>query len=345
MKPKYSKKNTFKNIIKWVPSSVSFYAAAAASGFALDMSQYNNLFSSTRIPHETKDELKVNPDAKHIVIQRGSDFYTFDVLQNDGTAISDDLILSNIESILSLPINAKTNEAVGALTTLDRTEWAGIRNEMRESKINQDSLDTIDGALFSIVLEHESVADPIQGCHLFLHGSGNNRWFDKSFQIIVSECGNACVNFEHSWGDGVAVLRYFEEVWRDACSSAPITTSSVMDPIALEWDLNNVMKTKISDASSKFETWKNELNFNVLESPVINRLFPKANKISPDGVMQMAIQLAHKKLKGTTVSTYESANTSAFKHGRTETIRSATKESVDFVNAMMNSNTRWLLTS
>ena len=39
------------------------------------------------------------------------------------------------------------------------------------------------------------------------------RWFDKSVSLIVAQSGKACVNFEHSWGDGVAVLRYFNEVF------------------------------------------------------------------------------------------------------------------------------------
>ena len=34
------------------------------------------------------------------------------------------------------------------------------------------------------------------------------RWADKSFSIIVQKDGRSTVNFEHSWGDGVAVLRY-----------------------------------------------------------------------------------------------------------------------------------------
>ena len=32
----------------------------------------------------------------------------------------------------------------------------------------------------------------------------------------MSDDGVACVNFEHSWGDGVAVLRYFREVFKDS---------------------------------------------------------------------------------------------------------------------------------
>lgn len=45
-----------------------------------------------------------------------------------------------------------------------------------------------------------------------LLGDGRNRWFDKSFTLIVLPNGMAAVNFEHAWGDGVAVLRYVNEV-------------------------------------------------------------------------------------------------------------------------------------
>ena len=44
------------------------------------------------------------------------------------------------------------------------------------------------------------------------------RWFDKSFSLIVDKDGRAAVNFEHSWGDGVAVLRFVNEVHKDAGS-------------------------------------------------------------------------------------------------------------------------------
>lgn len=40
----------------------------------------------------------------------------------------------------------------------------------------------------------------------------SKRWFDKSLQLILCKDGKAAVHFEHAWGDGVAVLRFFNEV-------------------------------------------------------------------------------------------------------------------------------------
>lgn len=41
------------------------------------------------------------------------------------------------------------------------------------------------------------------------------RWFDKCFQLVVDAQGITAINFEHSWGDGVAILRLMEESFRD----------------------------------------------------------------------------------------------------------------------------------
>ena len=48
--------------------------------------------------------------------------------------------------------------------------------------------------------------------------------------------GQTCVNFEHSWGDGVAVLRYFNEVFKDSTERPlvhPDTEPLVTDPSAV----------------------------------------------------------------------------------------------------------------
>jgi carnitine O-palmitoyltransferase 2 len=73
----------------------------------------------------------------------------------------------------------------------------------------------------------------------------------------------------------------------------------------------------------------------VVECKGLSRQQVKDFKVSPDGIMQMAIQLAYTRLHKQTVSVYESASTSSFLRGRTETIRSCTPASTAFVAAML----------
>jgi len=166
------------------------------------------------------------------------------------------------------------------------------------------------------------------------------RWWDKSFSLIVSANGAAGVNFEHSWGDGVAVLRYMTEVFDDALARGAIaqgTDAIPADPLAFH--LSDKVKRAIKDANQQFQKKAGSLGLEFVKFGAFGKDFLKSSKISPDGTLQMAIQLGHWKLKGKLVSTYESASTAAFKHGRTETIRSCTNEAVAFVQAMANKRT------
>jgi len=75
------------------------------------------------------------------------------------------------------------------------------------------------------------------------------------------------------------------------------------------------------------------MDLKVLTTQAAKRQQLKDCKVSPDGFLQMSFQLAYHKLYKKTATTYESASTSAYKHGRTEVIRSATPQSVLFTQA------------
>ena len=62
----------------------------------------------------------------------------------------------------------------------------------------------------------------------------------------------------------------------------------------------------------------------------------KSFKMSPDAFAQMAIQLAYYRKFGTQRATYEPFSMSAYRHGRTETVRVVSSESKVFVETMCN---------
>jgi len=62
--------------------------------------------------------------------------------------------------------------------------------------------------------------------------------------------------------------------------------------------------------------------------------------VAQDFFVQMAIQLAYCRMHGEPVATYETGHTRAFFHGRTETIRSCSLESVAFCKAMADAATK-----
>jgi carnitine O-acetyltransferase len=64
----------------------------------------------------------------------------------------------------------------------------------------------------------------------------------------------------------------------------------------------------------------------------------KSVKISPDGYLQLALQLAFYRDQGYTPLTYESASTRRFYMGRTEVIRAASEDSKRFVELFEEEN-------
>lgn len=173
------------------------------------MSQYKNLFNTTRLPRLEKDEISYDPSAKHLIVLRKGHFYAFDVLDANNAIRSPKEIAACLKVVLE--DNRPPNKyPVGILTTMDRDRWAQARSHLVETG-NREVLKKIDTAVFAMILDDEVIGtDNNKLIRAYLHTDGTNRWFDKSFSLIVSKDGYGGINFEHSWGDGVAVLRYFQ---------------------------------------------------------------------------------------------------------------------------------------
>ena len=60
------------------------------------------------------------------------------------------------------------------------------------------------------------------------------RWFDKNFTLIITKKGHTAINFEHSWGDGVAVLRYIIEIFRDSSTKPRVYSSTRPSTAAID---------------------------------------------------------------------------------------------------------------
>ncbi|KAK3861078.1 hypothetical protein Pcinc_032919 [Petrolisthes cinctipes] len=81
--PAKSDTDLFRRITRWTPSAIAAYSAYAFKAFPLDMSQFVNLFNSTRVPEQDKDRLKSDPKASHMLIMKNGHFYVFDVFDRD----------------------------------------------------------------------------------------------------------------------------------------------------------------------------------------------------------------------------------------------------------------------
>ena len=232
---------------------------------------------------------------------------------------------------------------VGYLTTEDRDKWTHLRQRLLSiSKRNQESLDAIERAVFSLSLDDTKPVTRDETSLACWHGEGNNRFFDKSLQFIVFDNAKAGFNGEHSMMDATPTSRLCEYVCesldKGTVNHGTNSGAPLPEPVRLEFDVNTEILTAISTAESKFKLLAAKHDLKVVNYERYGKNLIKKFKLSPDAFAQMAIQLAYFKMYGKSVPTYESAQTKKYAWGRTETCRSCTVESVEWVKAMQDSS-------
>jgi carnitine O-palmitoyltransferase 2 len=347
--PSYSK------VMAMAPESIATYVSFMFKAFPLDMSQYKNLFNSTRIPKKNKDEVvKFSPkENRHILVIKDGQFYTFDLLDESGNLKSPEDIYSNLSHIANQPKPSKDFLSVSELTTANRDFWAAEREHLvKLSERNQRNLSKLDSSMFALCLDDVVYSEPqqrIDAAHNFLHGYNPNgplnRWFDKSFSLIFTRSGNAAINFEHSWGDGVAVLRFFNETYNDSTNNPQLTKPlkeidhKAVDVERLDFELDSRLRSSIVKSRNDHAKNTSNLELGVVEYEKLNRDYFKKNKLSPDAMSQLSFQVAFKKVYGSTPVTYESCSTAAFRGGRTETVRPCTNETNKAAQAIIENRT------
>ncbi|KAI7818178.1 Choline/Carnitine o-acyltransferase-domain-containing protein [Gamsiella multidivaricata] len=112
--------------------------------------------------------------------------------------------------------------------------------------------------------------------------------------------------------------------------------SALDKPEPLKFASSEALDKAIEDAHAYFKATVEAHEMVPTEFKGYGKGLIKAFKMSPDAYVQMALQLAYYRKHGELVATYESAATRKYRHGRTETARSCSKESKAFCEAMDN---------
>jgi carnitine O-acetyltransferase len=309
------------------------------------MRQYRRLFSTSRIPEITKDALVTySPEeSRHVVVVRKNQFFWFDVYHRDGSGLSRSQLKRHLQQVVDLSNDSgNPDPPVGALTTENRSTWAVMRKKLiDEDEYNKVGVDRIEKALFVVCLDDEDPQNMDEHARLMFHGDGRNRWFDKSLQIIVQKDGQLGPNVEHSRGETPTAIPLFDFAAADEkkVENAPEPVERDLPPVSrIRWKLNAEIEKAIETACRNFDAMAADFDVKVFAFPTFGKGFAKSCNLSPDGFVQMALQLTSFKMYKRRVLTYETASTRLFYHGNTDTIRSCSLPSMEFVTAMQQSD-------
>lgn len=314
--------------------------------------QYERTFNTTRIPGVEGDKIHHLPDSQHIVVMSKGKFYRLD-LYFKSRLLQPREIERLIEKIQSDDSPAGESERhLGALTAAERAKWAKTRRDYFTKGINRISLNAIENAIFVLVLEDVDFEFDIKDDsklsrigQTLLHGKGYDRWFDKSFNLIISRNGRAGFNAEHSWADAPIMAHLWEFLLSYEHESLGYDSEGRCrlgngleppSPLKLKWDIPTELSTIIEECKLSAEVLLNDVDLKLVTFTEYGKGFMKKCRISPDAYVQIAFQLAYFRNAGKFCLTYEASMTRLFREGRTETVRPVTIESAAFVNSMMD---------
>ncbi|XP_067344440.1 carnitine O-palmitoyltransferase 1, liver isoform-like isoform X3 [Channa argus] len=313
--------------------------------------QCERIFNTTRIPGEETDTVQHWQDSDYIVVYHRGRYFRLRVYQA-GRLLSPREIEFQIQRILDDPIPACKGETkLGALTAGDRIPWAKARAKYFNSGVNKRSLDCIERAAFFVTLDDDEQGmmgdDPEASLDCYakslLHGKCYDRWFDKSFSVVYYKNGKNGINGEHSWADAPVLAHLWE--YTLATDSFHLgynaeghckgeVDSSLPRPQKLNWEIPPECEEQISRSLAVAQALADDVDFHVFPFRDFGKGKIKKCRVSPDGFIQTALQLAYYRERRTFCLTYEASMTRLFREGRTETVRSCTNESSAFVRAL-----------
>uniref|UniRef100_A0A2H6N6Z3 carnitine O-palmitoyltransferase n=1 Tax=Micrurus carvalhoi TaxID=3147026 RepID=A0A2H6N6Z3_9SAUR len=317
--------------------------------------QWERMFNTSRIPGNETDTIQHLKDSKHIAVYHKGRYYKV-WLYYDGRLLKPREIEQQIQWILNDKSEPQPGEEkLAALTAGDRVPWAKARQTYFARGKNKQSLDAIEKAAFFVTLDDTVQGyreeDPVKSMDAYakalLHGKCYDRWFDKSFNLIIFRNGKMGLNTEHSWADAPIVGHLWENVMLSDCLELGYTedghckgeaTLGIPLPTKLQWEIPEECQEVIEKSLDIARPLADDVDFHSFPFDTFGKGLMKKTKTSPDAFVQLALQLAHYRDMGKFCLTYEASMTRLFREGRTETVRSCTVQSCKFVQAMEDPN-------
>ncbi|KAF8907306.1 acyltransferase ChoActase/COT/CPT [Gymnopilus junonius] len=258
---------------------------------------------------------------------------------------------------------------VGVLSADERDRWAtNLQRLLSLSPTNRETHQAILQSIMGLSLEHTTYnipppssalppshvhtrtpAESSIDSHLHaIRGTSQNianRFFDKAFTLIVDPSTRAGASGEHSPVDALvpSIVAKYGIVQGVDVEAFEYHHSDMYDVDGqgwerLDWVADDAMKKECESAANRAQKIIDNSDDSVLWFNNYGTDWIKSIKgrLSPDAFIQMALQLAWYRQRGEFTATYETVLTRMFKHGRTETLRTFSRESRAWVLSMEN---------
>ncbi|WP_164525567.1 choline/carnitine O-acyltransferase [Siminovitchia acidinfaciens] len=307
----------------------------AVKGKLLDMSQYKYFFRSVRIPKLERDTFYVadfNKKNNHVIILYKNNVYKVQVTNHVGAIYQSHQIAAAIETEILADQDEGIN--VGIFTTAKRDKAAKAYEMLSTSKLNAEILQAIADSIVIISIDEDSKDSEEAIKNLMLNA--NNKYFDKTIQMIITKQHELGFNIEHSTVDGTSIAAVISHISKGLKKDFHQAGQTFEIPIVEKrtWELKQESLAMLNQFHDDHLRQKDNYH---LQSRVFTDFGAgeiKRMNFSPDAFLHMALQIAQYRTYGRFESVYEPVSVRFFYEGRTECARATSMEKRRLVEAM-----------
>ncbi|EGT42523.1 hypothetical protein CAEBREN_30469 [Caenorhabditis brenneri] len=325
----------------------------------LSTRHYRNIYNGCRVPGKECDHFQWNPPSRHALLVHKGTWYKVNTCDENGKLYSVDQLAKIVSEILSR--NDKYTgflSRIAALTTDRRTEWSQNRQKFfLENSNNKKILEIIETAQFVVSADETGDwgADTVEKASRYMKdmitGDGTNKWFDKTMNYAIGANGRGGATGDHSPCDGAELdhlcenfLNIDKQILESPSHKKQLEIANVTEEDKkelklgekLEFEVVEGMEEEVERCYGAHMKAREDLHMHSMVFLDFGKGKLKKCGISPDGFVQMALQLAYYKDQGKFTMTYEPGSVRFYANSRTETLRPVTNASCAFVKAMLN---------
>ncbi|MCL2619112.1 MAG: choline/carnitine O-acyltransferase, partial [Defluviitaleaceae bacterium] len=293
------------------------------------------VFAGCRLPMAGQDGLYVGAGSvknAHVLVMSRGNMYVLPVTDADGEMYG---VAGLSAAIAQIDSADEPSPNIGILTTAKRDEAAKLYGHLQQlDPRNAENFEKVNSALFALCIDHRGSRSADAAIFDMLYGYGQNRWFDKCFQIILADDYSVGFNNEHTAYDAAVWTSILQGVYKElAGEGGGEGSGSAPGVTRLEWTVD----AEASQAISKMEQADKTRGTGILLNTHVFDGFGsgamKELKSSPDAFFHLALQLAWFRHTGRLDSTYEAVSMRQYHQGRTECMRPSTTAVLDFMLA------------
>lgn len=305
-------------------------------GQPLDMSQFDNSYSTLRVAVSSRYDLLVQkPHSDYCLVSFDGYLYRV-VTENDTGKATWPGLMHTLEAIRD-DVAQRTDvpPTVGTLTALPRNQWYQERQRLLAHDHNRQTLEAVEGALFFVAIDsQEKVEGAFRWRWVRDHNIGN-RWFDFGYQLIVLSDGSVGYPVDHVAADGAAAAGQIQHWLKRADEIAASTPANaqVLRFESLTWSGGDRLKARIASAEEQLTAERVNWYSATFDISGLGSSAFKAGNVSPDAGTQLLCLLAYyKALRRYPQGCVGLAQMRQFHRGRYTFVHSLTREAMRWMH-------------